>query len=101
MGGRPLLSLLAVLVSWASQVCQGNADTKRLYHDLINGYSSLIRPVGNNSDRLTVKMGLRLSQLIDVVSEPCFTRPTPRRIDRRGEECGAAEAAELSRAIDI
>lgn len=66
MGGRPLLSLLAVLVSWASQVCQGNADTKRLYHDLINGYSSLIRPVGNNSDRLTVKMGLRLSQLIDV-----------------------------------
>ncbi|XP_022667051.1 acetylcholine receptor subunit alpha-like 1 [Varroa destructor] len=43
-----------------------NADAKRLYHDLVNGYSSLIRPVGNNSDRLTVKMGLKLSQLIDV-----------------------------------
>ncbi|XP_042906854.1 acetylcholine receptor subunit alpha-like 1 [Parasteatoda tepidariorum] len=43
-----------------------NDDTKRLYDDLINGYNSLIRPVGNNSDRLTVKMGLRLSQLIDV-----------------------------------
>ncbi|PRD18755.1 UNVERIFIED_CONTAM: nAChRalpha1 [Trichonephila clavipes] len=48
---------------------QGNDDAKRLYDDLINGYNSLIRPVGNNSDRLTVKMGLRLSQLIDVVSE--------------------------------
>ncbi|XP_055938211.1 acetylcholine receptor subunit alpha-like 1 [Argiope bruennichi] len=45
---------------------QGNDDAKRLYDDLINGYNSLIRPVGNNSDRLTVKMGLRLSQLIDV-----------------------------------
>nr|ADG63461.1 nicotinic acetylcholine receptor alpha 1 subunit [Pardosa pseudoannulata] len=43
-----------------------NADAKRLYDDLINGYNSLIRPVGNNSDRLTVKMGLKLSQLIDV-----------------------------------
>lgn len=47
---------------------RGNDDAKRLYDDLINGYNSLIRPVGNNSDRLTVKMGLRLSQLIDVVS---------------------------------
>ncbi|KAG8199968.1 hypothetical protein JTE90_006212 [Oedothorax gibbosus] len=45
---------------------RGNDDAKRLYDDLINGYNSLIRPVGNNSDRLTVKMGLRLSQLIDV-----------------------------------
>lgn len=50
-------------------VIDGNDDTKRLYDDLINGYNSLIRPVGNNSDRLTVKMGLRLSQLIDVVSK--------------------------------
>ncbi|KAI2804899.1 Acetylcholine-activated cation-selective channel, partial [Blomia tropicalis] len=39
---------------------------KRLYDDLINGYNSMIRPVGNNSDRLVVRMGLRLSQLIDV-----------------------------------
>lgn len=50
-----------------------NADAKRLYHDLVNGYSSLIRPVGNNSDRLTVKMGLKLSQLIDVVSKELNT----------------------------
>ncbi|KAH7637673.1 Acetylcholine receptor subunit alpha-like 1 [Dermatophagoides farinae] len=43
-----------------------NPDAKRLYDDLINGYNSIIRPLGNNSDRLVVKMGLRLSQLIDV-----------------------------------
>lgn len=45
-----------------------NQDAKRLYDDLLSNYNRLIRPVGNNSDRLTVKMGLRLSQLIDVVS---------------------------------
>jgi len=47
----------------------GNPDAKQLYTDLLvnNGYNKLIRPVGNNSDKLTVKLGLRLSQLIDVV----------------------------------
>src|SRR5688572_17575891 len=47
--------------------CGGNPDAKRLYDDLMSSYNRLIRPVGNNSDRLTVKMGLKLSQLIDVV----------------------------------
>ena len=51
--------------------CCANDDAKRLYHDLLiqNKYNKLIRPVGNNTDRpLTVKMGIRLSQIIDVVS---------------------------------
>ncbi|CAN7985614.1 unnamed protein product, partial [Ixodes hexagonus] len=46
--------------------CWGNPDAKRLYDDLMSSYNRLIRPVSNNSDRLTVKMGLKLSQLIDV-----------------------------------
>ena len=47
-----------------------NPDAKRLYDDLLrkSGYNKLIRPVGNSTDKLTVKLGLRLSQLIDVVS---------------------------------
>ena len=47
----------------------GNPDAKRLYDDLLrkSGYNKLIRPVGNNTDKLTVKLGLKLSQLIDVV----------------------------------
>lgn len=47
---------------------KSSTDAERLYDDLINGYNSLIRPVGNNSDQLTVKLSLRLSQLIEVVS---------------------------------
>lgn len=45
-----------------------NNDAKRLYDDLMSSYNSLIRPVANNSDTLIVKMALKLSQLVDVVS---------------------------------
>ena len=59
----------AVLLSIHTPV-HGNPDAKMLYNDLLrkNGYNKLIRPVGNNSDTLTVKLGLKLSQLIDIVS---------------------------------
>jgi hypothetical protein len=56
-----------------------NPEAKRLYDDLLSNYNRLIRPVGNNSDRLTVKMGLRLSQLIEVVSSHFYST------HRRGE----------------
>ncbi|CAG0894178.1 unnamed protein product [Darwinula stevensoni] len=39
---------------------------KRLYDDLLSDYNRLIRPVSNISDKLTVHLGLKLSQLIDV-----------------------------------
>ena len=44
-----------------------NPHAKRLYDDLLSNYNRLIRPVSNNTDKLTVKLGLKLSQLIDVV----------------------------------
>lgn len=42
----------------------------RLHHELLHlrSYSKLIRPVSNNSVQLIVKIGLRLSQLLDMVS---------------------------------
>lgn len=45
-----------------------NPDAKRLYDDLLSNYNRLIRPVSNNTDTVLVKLGLRLSQLIDLVS---------------------------------
>jgi len=60
----------ALLLLWAPPA-DANLDAKRLYDDLLSNYNRLIRPVGNNSDRLTVRMGLRLSQLIEVVSLRC------------------------------
>jgi len=46
----------------------GNPDAKRLYDDLLSNYNKLVRPVVNVTDALTVKIKLKLSQLIDVVS---------------------------------
>nr|CAD7259295.1 unnamed protein product [Timema shepardi] len=58
--------LLALLLLAVIGGALSNPEAKRLYEDLLSNYNRLIRPVGNNSDRLTVKMGLRLAQLIDV-----------------------------------
>lgn len=48
---------------------EANPDAKRLYDDLLSNYNRLIRPVRNYSEILTVYLGLKLSQLIEVVSE--------------------------------
>lgn len=45
-----------------------NQDADRLYEDLMMSYNRFVRPVQNDSDTLVVKLGLKLSQLIDVVS---------------------------------
>ena len=50
-------------------VTMGNPDAKRLYDDLLSNYNKLVRPVENTSDHLTVRITLKLSQLIDVVSK--------------------------------
>lgn len=51
-----------------SIVCSANPDAKRLYDDLLSNYNKLVRPVVNVTDALTVRIKLKLSQLIDVVS---------------------------------
>nr|QQH14664.1 nicotinic acetylcholine receptor alpha 8 subunit [Blattella germanica] len=45
---------------------EANPDAKRLYDDLLSNYNRLIRPVINNTETLTVWLGLKLSQLIEV-----------------------------------
>ena len=64
--------LRAFLLIIAAGFCLGNPDAKRLYDDLLSNYNRLIRPVLNNTDTIVVKLGLRLSQLIDLVSENFF-----------------------------
>ncbi|XP_066584899.1 acetylcholine receptor subunit alpha-L1 isoform X2 [Prorops nasuta] len=55
--------IILLLSAW---LCCGNPDAKRLYDDLLSNYNRLIRPVSNNTDTVVVKLGLRLSQLIDL-----------------------------------
>lgn len=82
------LQPLLLLLSAAGCLC--NPDAKRLYDDLLSNYNRLIRPVSNNNDTVLVKLGLRLSQLIELVRHasppPLFPRsafgPDPKRTRR-------------------
>ena len=42
--------------------------SKTLHHNVMSTYEKLIKPSGGLSQQLTVKMGMRLSQVINVVS---------------------------------
>ena len=70
MVGRILISLLLVLLSYSGgpAMVRCNPDAKRLYDEILSGYNKLVRPVRNVTDPVTVKVKLKLSQLIDVVS---------------------------------
>ena len=61
------LSVFLGLLLIGSRQIEANPDAKRLYDDLLSNYNRLIRPVANNTDKITVRMGLKLSQLVDLV----------------------------------
>jgi len=62
--------LLTTLGESYGRTLRPESDAKRLYDDTLRfgGYNKLIRPASNTSDALTVRIGLRLTQIIDVVS---------------------------------
>lgn len=64
----PKLTIFIGLVAVRLLIVSGNPDAKRLYDDLLSSYNKLVRPVVNTSDVLRVSIKLKLSQLIDVVS---------------------------------
>lgn len=61
-----------ILILSGSKVYEANPDTKRLYDDILSNYNRLIRPVINNTETLTVWLGLKLSQLIEMVQTPFY-----------------------------
>jgi len=65
---RMCIMVLLVLLGCIATPSQANPDAKRLYDDLLSNYNRLIRPVSNNTQTVLVKLGLRLSQLIELVS---------------------------------
>ncbi|XP_067933361.1 acetylcholine receptor subunit beta-like 2 [Watersipora subatra] len=60
------ISAVVLIVLFSLQGTQANEDAKRLYKKLMSGYNKLVRPVANSTERLNVKLGLKLSQLIGV-----------------------------------
>lgn len=66
------LKVTFVFVLGVCALSFANPDAKRLYDDLLSNYNRLIRPVDKNNNTVLVKLGLRLSQLIDLVSTYIF-----------------------------
>jgi hypothetical protein len=54
------------LLSLVTGHADGSREAKRLFDDLLSDYNRLIRPVGNNSHKVIITVGLKLSQLIDI-----------------------------------
>jgi hypothetical protein len=65
-------SICLFFIIYLISLTSANPDAKRLYDDLLSTYNRLIRPVSNNTDTVLVKLGLRLSQLIELVSNFSF-----------------------------
>ena len=65
----PLCGVILVLL-YKGSLTVASSEAKRLYDDLLKrkGYNRLIRPVSNKSDTLVVRIGLRLTQILDIVS---------------------------------
>ncbi|XP_068622473.1 acetylcholine receptor subunit alpha-like 2 [Battus philenor] len=61
-----MISIVVFALLATCDVSVGNPDAKRLYDDLLSNYNRLIRPVDKNNNTVLVKLGLRLSQLIDL-----------------------------------
>ena len=62
-----VIQVLLLLV--ATGIVMGTHDAKRLYNDLLaKNYNKQIRPVGKSTDILVIKLGISLTQIIDVVS---------------------------------
>ena len=61
---------LTVILMTSCWIINANHDAKRLYDDLLpkNKYNKLLLPVGNSSDKCVIKLGMKLLQVIDVVS---------------------------------
>ena len=48
--------------------CNANEDAKRLLDDLFANYNNMVRPVANPADIIKLHLGIKLSQIADIVS---------------------------------
>ena len=72
-----MLPALWLLCIWSATLVAANENAKRLYDDLMINYNKLRRPVRNPHEAVTIKLRLRLSQIIDVVSKHNLSKVGP------------------------
>ena len=70
------LLVILTVTSLLGTTITGHEPAEKKLHDFLlsEKYSKLIRPTGNNTVQLTVKLGMRLSQLLDVVRKSKYLK---------------------------
>ncbi|XP_023240040.1 acetylcholine receptor subunit alpha-like isoform X2 [Centruroides vittatus] len=66
LNGAGIFLVLALPPTLFFLGCESHIDAKRLHDDLLSDYNRLIRPVDNHSSKVTIVVGLKLTQLIDI-----------------------------------
>lgn len=66
-----MIQLLLPFLMLFIPVSYGNEDAKRLFDDLLVNYNKHRRPAPGPNKPITIKLKLRLSQIIDVVWYYC------------------------------
>jgi len=82
--------MLAFLFLWNPGLVgvSANPDAKRLYDDLLSNYNRLIRPVINHTEKVTVKLGVSLSQIVELIILIIIYQPTCRSFPyAKRDEC--------------
>ncbi|XP_074605445.1 acetylcholine receptor subunit alpha-like [Brevipalpus obovatus] len=59
-------SIAFVLFALLAHRANAHSLSRRLYEDLFTGYNQLIRPVKNETEKMTVKISLKLTQLLEI-----------------------------------
>lgn len=61
------LNLLIIILFQINEIFS-NEDAKRLFDDLLSDYNSQIRPVEKTEDIIELRLGIKLSQIADIVN---------------------------------
>lgn len=64
--------ILFLLFFYHINIVWSNPDAKRLYDDLMSQYNRIILPRTETNELVNVSLGLKLTQIIDLVSFPCL-----------------------------
>jgi hypothetical protein len=62
------LNLLIIIILFQINEIFSNEDAKRLFDDLLSDYNSQIRPVEKTEDIIELRLGIKLSQIADIVN---------------------------------
>jgi nicotinic acetylcholine receptor, invertebrate len=66
--GFVTLNLLIIIILFQINEIFSNEDAKRLFDDLLSDYNSQIRPVEKTEDIIELRLGIKLSQIADIVN---------------------------------